>query len=418
MATIREDTANATRNLPISDALRAVLSQAADAVGIQLVVVTSGGQPASGSRRVGSNRHDNGNAADLDLQKNGKTLDFTLSTDLPDIQAFVTAAASAGATGIGAGVDYMGPTKLHVGFGPRAAWGKDGKAANAPPWLIDAATSGWNGSPAVTAPPVSANPADIEKRRAPGTTAFADLQTMVGQSEALLGPLVAIENDGTDTIVSFDQAQDVPATPVVLERDADQEPASAGFDQLVASGICIVAGSLLSINAYRVAFRGVGTASSDIPPEGRALLDTIAGTESPGYDVIFGGQHFTDFSHHPDIAVPINSGPNQGKFSTAAGRYQFIFSTWSALQQELQLPDFSPVSQDKAAWHLAQTEYQNRVGRPLLPDLQNHIFDSVGPALHNQWTSLPGGIEQGVNANRFVNNYLQNLEKYLPTATA
>jgi muramidase (phage lysozyme) len=110
--------------------------------------------------------------------------------------------------------------------------------------------------------------------------------------------------------------------------------------------------------------------------------------------------------------VPITSGPNRGRTSSAAGRYQFLFSTWKNEQRQLNLPDFSPQSQDKAAWHLAQTVYHRQTNGNLLSDLKNGIFDKVGPALHGTWTSLPGGIEQGANANRFVNNYTRNLTKY------
>ena len=95
-----------TRNLPISDRLRSVLLAAADAADVDVVRVTSGGQPASGSHRTGSHRHDNGNAADLELIVGSRTLDFTNSSDLPIVERFVSAAASFGANGIGAGVGY------------------------------------------------------------------------------------------------------------------------------------------------------------------------------------------------------------------------------------------------------------------------------------------------------------------------
>ncbi|MEP0915073.1 hypothetical protein NDI45_29855, partial [Leptolyngbya sp. GB1-A1] len=70
-----------------------------------------------------STRHDLGNAADLDLIKDGRVLRFTDPSDLPFFEAFVEAAASFGATGIGGDVGYMGPTRIHVGFGSRATWG-------------------------------------------------------------------------------------------------------------------------------------------------------------------------------------------------------------------------------------------------------------------------------------------------------
>ena len=253
---------------------------------------------------------------------------------------------------------------------------------------------------------------DIEKRKSPPTDSLGDLQTVIRQVEELLGPLVAIDNDDANTILSFDQDQETPATAVELEAGNGQTSVRAGLDELVASGTAIVAGNKMVVAAFRAVFRSVDSTSNKIPPVGRALLDTIAGTESPGYNVIYGGQTFDDFSHHPDIAVPIRTGPNRGRTSTAAGRYQFIFSTWRELQQELNLPDFSPASQDLAAWFLAQTTYKNKVGTNLQNDLENGILDNVGPALHSQWTSLPGGIEQGVNSNRFERNYKLNLAKY------
>ncbi len=257
------------------------------------------------------------------------------------------------------------------------------------------------------------NSSDVVVQTAPsGLTSVADLETVIGEAEETLGPLVVIENNGTDTFFSFDQGRERPATLVVLERDVGQASPRAGLDEFVTRGVCIIAGEIVPVAAYRAGFRGVQTVGNEIPPEGRALLDTIAGTESPGYDVLYGGRRFTDFSRHPNIAVPITSGPNRGRTSTAAGRYQFLFSTWTDQQRQLNLPDFSPQSQDKAAWHLAQTVYRTQETRDLLSDLENGIFGKVGPALHGTWTSLPGGIEQGVNANRFVTNYTRNLAKY------
>jgi muramidase (phage lysozyme) len=262
------------------------------------------------------------------------------------------------------------------------------------------------------------NSTDLAKRRAPPCNTLAELQSVIRQIEEILGPLVVIESDSTDTIMSFDEGRDTPATLVTLERDLGGLSSRDGLDEFVTRGVCIIAGDRLMVSAHRSAFRAAQTVSTDIPPEGRALLDTIAATESPGYDVLYGGRKFTDFSQHPNIAVPKRSGPNKGKTSTAAGRYQFIFSTWTAIRRELRLADFTPQSQDKAAWHLAQTEYQRREQRGLLNDLKNRQLDRVGPALHSQWTSLPGGVEQGVNANRFVKNYTINLAKHEPPERA
>jgi hypothetical protein len=152
MATVREDTKGKIRDLPITDALERLLQRAADRAGIAVVRVTSGGQArkGSGGKRTGSTRHDDGHAADLQLLADGKNaLDFTDADDLPIIEAFVTAAAALGANGIGAGIGYMPPTTLHIGFGTspqdrtQLVWGAGGKAANAPKWLKKAAQKGW-----------------------------------------------------------------------------------------------------------------------------------------------------------------------------------------------------------------------------------------------------------------------------------
>lgn len=145
MARIKDNTAGKTRDLPINSRLKQILISAADEAGIDEVVVESGGQCAIGTctKRVGSTRHDLGNAADVDLKKDGRVLQFTDASDLPLFEAFVEAAARFGATGIGGDVGYMGPTRIHVGFGSRATWGGDGSGP-APRWLAKAVTTGWN----------------------------------------------------------------------------------------------------------------------------------------------------------------------------------------------------------------------------------------------------------------------------------
>jgi hypothetical protein len=142
---------DAIRNKPISDELKQVLSAAAQAAGVDTIRITSGGQDAlgEGTRRTGSTRHDRGRAADLQCVVSGNTLTFTDRSAPPGILSFVTAAAAAGATGIGAGVGYMGNRTMHVGFGTSASdhskltWGAGGRSVNAPQWLRDAASAGW-----------------------------------------------------------------------------------------------------------------------------------------------------------------------------------------------------------------------------------------------------------------------------------
>lgn len=139
-----------TRDKPIGQKLIRVLEAAADAAGIDTVFVTSGSQPGTHGRSTGSTRHNNGRAADLQLIKDGVTLSFSDRDGGPVVEAFVTAAAANGANGIGAGVGYMGPMTLHIGFGTTAqdhtklVWGARGRSANAPAWLRQSAQRGWN----------------------------------------------------------------------------------------------------------------------------------------------------------------------------------------------------------------------------------------------------------------------------------
>lgn len=143
-----------------------------------------------------------------------------------------------------------------------------------------------------------------------------------------------------------------------------------------------------------------------------ALLDTISGTESPGYDVIYGGSRFTDFSDHPRQRVRIESGPNRGDYSTAAGRYQFTGSTWDEFARKAGVGDFTPNSQDRAAWALAAQEYKARTGKGLDSALASgEAVGSVGRALSGRWTSLPGGIEETTTEDRFARDFQRNLDQ-------
>lgn len=132
------------RNQPVSPELERALNNAAAAAGIDGVVINSGGQPAAGSggARTGSTRHDDGGAADLQLIVGGRALDITNPNDLPLIQAFIAQAQANGATGFGAGTDYMGNNTLHVGFGAPGVWGAGGAGDAAPDWLRTAAGGG------------------------------------------------------------------------------------------------------------------------------------------------------------------------------------------------------------------------------------------------------------------------------------
>lgn len=148
------------------------------------------------------------------------------------------------------------------------------------------------------------------------------------------------------------------------------------------------------------------------------FLNTIAGPESGGkYDVVYGGGKFTSFADHPRTAMPIMSGPNKGRMSSAAGKYQMLGTTWDQQKAKLKLPDFNPESQDAAAWDLAVNAYHRKTGRNLGADLQNADDDTIKGivrTLSGTWTSLPGGIEQTRDEQGFVDAYRKDLDAIRP----
>ena len=157
------------------------------------------------------------------------------------------------------------------------------------------------------------------------------------------------------------------------------------------------------------------TVHEGLEPEKRALLDTIAGGESPGYDAMYTGKgpvrRFSDFSDHPRSPDRITKGPNAGQNSAAAGRYQVIPATWDRQAEKLGLPNFRPENQDIAAADLAETTYGKHLLNTLKTDDDRRIAE-VGRGLNGQWTSLPGGAESTMSDRDFVDSYRQNLAKY------
>ena len=98
------------------------------------------------------------------------------------------------------------------------------------------------------------------------------------------------------------------------------------------------------------------------------------------------------YADHPNI--PVTAGINgKGVTSTAAGAYQFLASTWKECKRALNLPDFSPLSQDKAGLYLVKQ-------RRALDDVQAGNFSVAVSKCANVWASLPGN-SYGQNPKSF-----------------
>lgn len=139
-----------------------------------------------------------------------------------------------------------------------------------------------------------------------------------------------------------------------------------------------------------------------------AFLALIRKFESNGdYNILYGGARFDDFAQHPNQRIPIGLPGYEGKFSTAAGAYQFIYRTWANLAERLSLTDFSPASQDAAAVGLL-----TEIGA--MPYIQRGEFDQALKLASAQWASLPySPAKQNPKsiaaANEFLTRYLDQV---------
>jgi muramidase (phage lysozyme) len=157
----------------------------------------------------------------------------------------------------------------------------------------------------------------------------------------------------------------------------------------------------------------------------RALMRTISASESntsTPYAVLYGGQHIKDLSRHPDRCITIRVGPNRGNCTTAAGRYQFLTTTW---QEKARLYHPEP-----PAWYTPwstysfEPQYQDQVVHAWLSDpaawgydlsalLQQGQVDQVLELLSGTWTSLGYGIESNSMTSRLPEIYSQVLQEEL-----
>lgn len=119
------------RDQPVRPAVMARLSGIVSEMGSDLgIVVTSGGQPSSGSDRTGSHRHDDGGAVDFYLTQGGQRVN-------PDDNKALYGDFIERSSG---DFDGMGHYSwgMHVGGGSEAFWGPDKTAATADPYFVQA----------------------------------------------------------------------------------------------------------------------------------------------------------------------------------------------------------------------------------------------------------------------------------------
>ena len=117
----------------------------------------------------------------------------------------------------------------------------------------------------------------------------------------------------------------------------------------------------------------------------RVFLDAIAeaeGTTKHGYATAFGGGKLSSLLDHPRKLANFSETTGRRNSTSAAGRYQFLQSTWDEIAKKLGLTDFGPEAQDMAAIALL-----DRAGA--LQDVLRGDLQSAARKSGKTWASLP-----------------------------
>lgn len=161
----------------------------------------------------------------------------------------------------------------------------------------------------------------------------------------------------------------------------------------------------------------------------RALMRTISASESnmdAPYHLLYGGKTVDQLDQHPDICVTIVTGPNQGNCTTAAGRYQFLNTTWyeKAKQYHPNPPawyakwaeyPFDPVYQDAVVYRWLTD--QSAWGGDISAMLRQGKLQEVLKMLSGTWTSLGYGIEPNRMTSHLPRIYAEILQEELKNDT-
>lgn len=142
-----------------------------------------------------------------------------------------------------------------------------------------------------------------------------------------------------------------------------------------------------------------------LTPQRSAILDTINWAEgSPGYNELYSYVPFNNLAPHPNTKICA------GAFcSTAAGAYQFLYSTWQNTINALGIADYmDETSQDQGALYLI--DY-----RDALQDIDNGNIESAINKISWEWASLPPYRYEGQGTKTMeevINYYNERLEYY------
>lgn len=132
-----------------------------------------------------------------------------------------------------------------------------------------------------------------------------------------------------------------------------------------------------------------------------AFLTMIAQSEGTqaigdhGYNALFGSTVakpllFESYADHPRKLTFI---PRIGDYTSAAGRYQILAHNFDTYRRLLDLPDFSPLSQDAIALQMMKE-------RGALAQIDEGWLDSAVLRCANIWASFPTADYPGQRTNK------------------
>ena len=139
----------------------------------------------------------------------------------------------------------------------------------------------------------------------------------------------------------------------------------------------------------------------------QAFLKTIGFSEigrdllahsDDGYNVLFGNCLFQSYADHPRKTITVN-----GYTSTAAGKYQILDRYYDHYRIQLNLPDFSPHSQDLIALQLIKECHATE-------DIKEGRFEDAILKCNSRWASLPNSpYGQHTNTMAHLKAYYENV---------
>lgn len=140
-----------------------------------------------------------------------------------------------------------------------------------------------------------------------------------------------------------------------------------------------------------------------------AFLNATAGGESAGkYNIRYDGKAGSIFElngQHPQVKVPVQLPDGSWSTSDAAGRYQFLSSTWRRVMGDAA---FTPENQDLAAIKLAEADYKARTGgRNIWEDIEKEgLSTRIQAVMTPTWQAFKG------NRGRHIATFNASLQKY------